>query len=301
MSRVGHAERAGGGPPSERTDGIQQEAVYQLDQDIQRLLFERVKGYGTGELPLELNSVAKGLGAVDIRYLAREVHGLTDFSNGRPVVYLAMSKSDGRRRFTLAHECGHLLLGQDGANALVDPYVTLNLLWDLERTCDHIASELVLPRSWLEEHGATLGNLQDLRLAARAMRVSPAALVVGLRRVGSKAALVRWRRARDGRWVPVHRVGLPPSLSGQFGPSEDTSRMLDWTLPSKAGELVDFEVVTLAGGCYMFEAYLSGYADSAISFIPDTRRGGGGEVPGGATRVWSSTSPPGQQSGRVGS
>lgn len=283
---MGRAVLAGGGEPPRRHGA----GVDSLEEDVARLLLERVKGYGTGELPLQLNAVAKGLGAVDVRYLAREVHGLTDFTRGGIVVYLAMSRSDGRRRFTLAHECGHLLLGQDGANASIDPYVTLNLLADIERSCDQIASELVLPRSWLEERGTALTDLPGLKRAARTMRVSPAALVVGLRRVGQKAALVRLQRAPDGRWVPVHRVGLPRGLAGEFWLSEGTTRLLASTLPCDEGRMVPFEVLALAGLSYGFEAYLGVYADSAIAFIPDTRRGAWGEPGGGPACVWSSES-----------
>ena len=230
-------------------------------------------GYGTGNLPLPLNAVAKGLGAVDIRYLAREVHGLTDFVDSGAVVYLAMSRSDGRRRFTLAHECGHLLLGEAGANARVDPYVTLDLLLDIENTCDRIASELVLPRVWLELHRGAVTDLLELRRLARRMRVSPAALVVGLRRVGMNCALVRFQRAPDGGWVTVHKVGLPRSLSGRVDPSRATSRRMAETAQWDESRLAELELVDGSGYCHSYDAYLTHFADSAMAFIPDAAFG----------------------------
>lgn len=265
-------------PPSDRVSGLE------------RLLLERVKGYGTGDLPMNLNAVAKCLGATDIRYLAREVHGLTDFSATGAVVYLSMSRSDGRRRFTLAHECGHLLLGHDGDNVLSDPYVTLDLLNDIERTCDQIAAELVLPRLWLESVVEAVTDLDILRRLAQQMRVSPAALVVGLRRVGQHAALVRFQRSTAGAWVPVHRIGLPKSFAGRFTVTEPTSQL--FAMAAGAGrDARDVELLTHEGACHSFSGFVESYADSAIAFIPDTRAPSV-RRPSAATRVWATQTPP---------
>lgn len=65
--------------------------------------------------------------------------GLFRLSDGELVVKLNSESPFVRKRFTLAHEIGHLLLGKPGLRS------SCGNDRDLERACDCIASELLMP------------------------------------------------------------------------------------------------------------------------------------------------------------
>lgn len=64
-------------------------------------------------------------------------------------IFLWSSPAETRRRFTLGHELGHLVL----SNPRVFRMVQLELgdeAMDVERLCDAFAAELLMPRRWVE-------------------------------------------------------------------------------------------------------------------------------------------------------
>lgn len=65
--------------------------------------------------------------------------GLYELPNGDRVIKVNASSPPTRRRFTLAHEIGHLLLGTPGLRSSCGGNQAL------ERKCDAIASELLMP------------------------------------------------------------------------------------------------------------------------------------------------------------
>jgi hypothetical protein len=77
--------------------------------------------------------------------------------DGFKIVYSA-SLQPGRRRFTIAHELGHAIFETTGPNC--PRYGN-----ELERICDMLASELLMPRKILVEHvgpGIEPGRIYDL-------------------------------------------------------------------------------------------------------------------------------------------
>jgi len=71
------------------------------------------------------------------------------------VVVCAPGLSPARRRFTIAHEFGHILLEQCGARQIKDNA-------EIERLCDSIASEILLPQEVFLQHSA--GELTPSRV-----------------------------------------------------------------------------------------------------------------------------------------
>lgn len=243
--------------------------VHRWRQQVAKLVQGAVPGYQDPQaLPLDLNAVAKGLGVGDIRYLARDVHGFTDWSTKRPTVYLATSRSDGRRRFTLGHECGHLMLGDDGANAAHNPLVTSDLIEDIELTCDAVAAELLLPFAWLDEFGEYIRDLEAASFAADHLRVSLATLVVRMGHWGARPSLFRLQATLSGDWVIVHRVGAPAALRGRISLDEATATT--FTMLSGGNHDLHITFCDAAGLTSRMAANIRKVDSEVTVYIPDT-------------------------------
>jgi hypothetical protein len=103
---------------------------------------------------------------------------MTDPAMGDPtawMIYYNPKKSDPRRRFTIAHEVGHVLLhGASHQASLARDPGGRRSPW--EREADAFAGELLMPKAFMEhavaEHGADVATLRQLfNVSAEAMRV----------------------------------------------------------------------------------------------------------------------------------
>lgn len=169
--------------------------------------FCRAAGFGGRKLepPVDVFAIAARIGATTVDKDALIEDGRVEDGHRTTFILLRRDKHDDRRRFTLAHELGHL--------ALADPSV-LNLArrtlgvetFDVERMCNRFAAELLMPTTWLRD------NFQERRerlavvdeLASRA-QVSVSAAATQLRSVlGWKSTLLYFQRQRD--WEPVMLV-----------------------------------------------------------------------------------------------
>jgi hypothetical protein len=207
-------------------------------RDYARALAETILGRDRYGLPADLNRVARDLGAVDILYQSRALEGFTDFKPRGPVIYLAVSRSDGRRRFTLAHECGHILLASSSCPPPPDDLGEL----DEELLCDAIAAELLVPTTWLDIHRAELDGLPALLEVATKLRVSMAMLVNRLRTVNAHHALLRVRPAPDGEWLIMERSGMPRSWHGEVAIGPGSQRLL--TASAAGHDNVQIELIS---------------------------------------------------------
>jgi Zn-dependent peptidase ImmA (M78 family) len=72
---------------------------------------------------------------------------------------------DERRRFTIAHELGHVLIESTGANA---PRAGR----EVERLCDLIATELLMPSARFRERLPEMLTLSEIWRLSREFRVS---------------------------------------------------------------------------------------------------------------------------------
>jgi IrrE N-terminal-like domain len=113
--------------------------------------------------------LARQLGVSDIvEEPLRFDGGVFELPNGQRTIKLNANSTFVRKRFTLAHEIGHLLLGKPGLRSPCgdDP--------ELEKACDAIASELLMPSQDTTEYVKSLGqpSPDKLKMIASNYRVS---------------------------------------------------------------------------------------------------------------------------------
>lgn len=94
--------------------------------------------------------------------------GLFELPDGDLVIKLNVASPPTRKRFTLAHEIGHLLLGKTGLRS------SCGRDEELERKCDTIASELLMPTYEAVPYIKSLGkpSPEKLKLIAKKYAVS---------------------------------------------------------------------------------------------------------------------------------
>jgi Zn-dependent peptidase ImmA (M78 family) len=147
---------------------------------------------GQSKAPVDLESVAEKLGA-EIRAfeLEADVSGVLFRGHGRKVVAVNQSHPEVRKRFTIAHELGHLALHQ-GTEVHVDEGFRVNLRDSKSATAEDVeeieanafAANLLMPASWLRNdlEGASfdLENETQISSLAERYQVSVQAMTVRL-------------------------------------------------------------------------------------------------------------------------
>lgn len=102
--------------------------------------------------------------------------GVFRLANGELVIKLNAASPPSRKKFTLAHEIGHLMLGKPGLRSSCgeDP--------DLEKACDSIAAELLMPFEDIKAFARSLGapSPEKLKIVASRYAVSLHAAAVRL-------------------------------------------------------------------------------------------------------------------------
>lgn len=174
---------------------------------------------------IDLTALAKHLGVIDVLYKASRIHGYTTWSNRGAILVLAMANTEGRRRATLAHECGHLILNpafksDDTMDAesiaharmlLGDDYERFEravAMFGVERMCDRIAFELLLPRELARGFDTdVLGSAAEMKALATRLRVSLSLIANETSKSGAPVSLVRLARAWDDSWIVVDTAG----------------------------------------------------------------------------------------------
>lgn len=190
-------------------------------------------------VPLNLNKIARFLGARDVLYRASLMSGFTDWTGPSPLVQVGISKTDGRRRATLAHECGHLLLDpvlrpqgfecapEDSklqhvrrAHSIVDELFSdiANQLSraDIEVLADLVGLELMVPRSTLPQLTSRITSLSSLREVAQELRTSLALLTNRIADSGACYSLLRLVPTATENWVCASASGIPLALRGRI-------------------------------------------------------------------------------------
>jgi hypothetical protein len=102
--------------------------------------------------------------------------GLFRAADGKLVIKLNTQSSLARRRFTLAHELGHLLLGTIPGRRSKDHSDAV-----LERACDCIAAELLMPTEKAVPYVRELGSPCPEKLRAIASRFKVSLQVAAIR------------------------------------------------------------------------------------------------------------------------
>lgn len=128
------------------------------------------------EPPVDLSIVAERLG-IDVyeREFVEEIDGVYLRLPGAPPVIAinnAYIKPPSRRRFTLAHEIGHHLLGRkitpEQKLFFFDTSRTRRTI--MERACDRFAALLLMPEHLVKQYHSELSYNEEQRVAVMARR-----------------------------------------------------------------------------------------------------------------------------------
>lgn len=175
--------------------------------------------------PVDIQGLAKSLGIRLSENVNLIEDGRVDVSEEGISIELRAGLSQVRRRFTLGHELGHLILPCPGRTltARRSPWHHS----DEERLCDEIAAALLMPRSWLQaRYQSRVHNLSTIRHLAHQADVSIGAALVRLKELFAwPESLLRWR-FEEGRWRFIAGAGIPPALHGEVRSAERTSEVL---------------------------------------------------------------------------
>lgn len=147
---------------------------------------------GQSSAPVNLDAIAESLGA-EIREfeLDADVSGVLFRGQGRKVIAVNRVHSQVRKRFTIAHEMGHLALHK-GTEVHVDQGFRVNLRDSKSATAQDVeeveanafAANLLMPAQWLRSdlRGSTfdLENEEQISDLAERYQVSAQAMIVRL-------------------------------------------------------------------------------------------------------------------------
>lgn len=167
-----------------------------------------------GELqppPVSLTHYARRLGVRRITNRQTGLEGCVDLGGKNPTIFIAEGLSDSRRRFTLAHELAHVAIRQFELQGHSLMHV------DVERLCDRIAVDLLLPDRWIRPLTANHWSMTDLESYADTARVSVTALVNRLSDCGSRTSWLHFQQSghpAQHQWVCWSRAGAKGKLRG---------------------------------------------------------------------------------------
>lgn len=191
-------------------------------------------------VPVDVEDLARSLGVGEIIDASGIVEdGRLELRDGHVRVVLSGRGSEQRRRYTLAHEIGHLLLADPQRDTIARRMTSDD---EVERFCDSFAAALLLPKELLEvEYRSRPHALKSVRRLAAQCDVSLAAATVRLNEVaGWSHALLHWKRSDRG-WQYRWGAGVPVRYYRRLRSAPDTSERLDLlasrTPGDQAGEI----------------------------------------------------------------
>jgi hypothetical protein len=175
--------------------------------------------------PIDIETLAKRMGVLDITPADLIEDGHLEYDPGRTRIRVRNDIGNERRRFTIAHELGHLLLLDPDTKVVV--HRTRNSGSNEERLCDEIAAALLLPADWISDrYAARPHNLSTVRHLAKMTDTSLSAVVARLQQVLYwPEMLLRWRFDR-AKWRFVGGAGVPAGLHGCIRSAAGTSQVL---------------------------------------------------------------------------
>lgn len=152
---------------------------------INRLVDDLLNDHHVSKPPVPVDKIAESCGfEISYKRLQDDLAGFLLRKEERKVIGVNASHSKHRRRFTIAHECGHALL-HEGEELHVDHSFKINLRSTLSATATDIeeieanafAAALLMPEKLLRRELATAGiDVQDdeeIRRLAKLYDVSP--------------------------------------------------------------------------------------------------------------------------------
>ena len=178
----------------------------------------------TLENPVNLEGLAKKWGVTSIEEHPLSSEGLILPSRSGYKIVINRDAIRSRRRFSLAHELGHLLLHKSGISDLKSAKGkrrgSLGADWDEERLCDQIAAEILMPRMAFYEDGwmegwslrslTTLAKKYEASKGATAIRMidlMPEESLMGVWEVSEEGASLQWPHAGNTSYaIPSPRI-----------------------------------------------------------------------------------------------
>ncbi len=148
--------------------------------------------YGVNAGPVPVDAIAKGEGAsIVFKQFNNEVSGLLLRTNDAAIIAVERSQATTRKRFTVAHELGHLLLHQ-GRELHVDKKFRVNLRSPESSTAEDVeeieanafAAAMLMPDAFLRADMADfvldIDDAEQVQHLARRYEVSAQAMTLRL-------------------------------------------------------------------------------------------------------------------------
>ncbi|HEV7769439.1 MAG TPA: ImmA/IrrE family metallo-endopeptidase [Solirubrobacterales bacterium] len=193
---------------------------------------------GTTKTPVPVDRLALRLG-VDriVRKPLDGDDGRVGVLDGRLVVWVRPDAPLVRRRFTVAHEIGHLLLA--------DPSLDQRAIRRArgsdteERFCDRFAEALLMPADRLRAmYSDQPQDLDTLQRCAALFQVSQAAALLRLRScLGWSRSLLRWTATREGMSL-ASVTGWEPEPRATVRSASATRDVVELALGDRSGKAV---------------------------------------------------------------
>ena len=195
---------------------------------IARSIAER---FALGPPPIDVEALADALGVDEVVSADLVEDGRLERTDGTTRIVVRRGVSTQRRRFTIAHELGHLILNSPSS----DVVATRHVIGEdrEERFCEDFAAALLLPTGWIRPLAINRPrSLHTLRVIAGRSNTSLAAACVRLNEVaGWRRTLLHWSRVNE-RWAFDWAAGLPAGFDGRVRSADDTADVLDQVLRS---------------------------------------------------------------------
>lgn len=142
------------------------------------------------QVPVDVQALAERCGAMVIHVpFPDELSGLIFAERGGAVIGINASHPERRQRFSLAHECGHMVFGHH--LSVSDPQLHLDVKveegappgydWRQERASNDFAAELLMPRRFVS---AAFNNVRNIGALAQMFDVSEIAMTYRLANLG---------------------------------------------------------------------------------------------------------------------
>jgi Zn-dependent peptidase ImmA (M78 family) len=166
---------------------------------IERLVTSLLGRSAITRPPVPIEEIIRKHGEIAVKYSdLDEVSGLVVRQAGNIVIGVNRAHSATRRRFTLAHEFGHVLL-HEGKEVRFDKEFRYNLRSDISTTgldaeeveANFFAASLLMPRAFMDAdprtHSVEVEDTAGLRELARSYGVSPQAMALRLTHVARRS------------------------------------------------------------------------------------------------------------------
>jgi Zn-dependent peptidase ImmA (M78 family) len=156
---------------------------------------EIIQRFDITEPPVPVEDIARGLGArLTFDAFEGDVSGMLYRDGAAAVIGVNSRHAATRQRFTVAHECGHLLM-HEGQPMFIDRFVRVNMRAGdsnpEERDANAFAAELLMPRNLVQDEMRRVltkrGGLVPQQLVAelaKRFRVSAEAMSYRLSNLG---------------------------------------------------------------------------------------------------------------------